>query len=126
MDTSRSNVHCPLSMDNGRLTTERLKCGGSARTSGANAMTRRRLLALAAVAAMVLIAAMAQKKEDELLLLQWAKKAKLPTPPVAILIEMGVKDTEPSPWSGKATVTGARVVHREGYRFRPDDKLIEP
>jgi hypothetical protein len=81
---------------------------------------------LAALTTMILIAAIVQPKPDELLLLQWAKKAQLPTPPVAILIEMGLKDTEPAEWHGKATVTGAKVVHREGYRFRADDKLIEP
>jgi hypothetical protein len=34
--------------------------------------------------------------------------------------------TEPTKWSNRATVQGARVVHREGYRFRKDDQLVQP
>jgi hypothetical protein len=42
------------------------------------------------------------------------------------LIEMGLRDRQPTPWSGRAVVHGARVVHREGYRFLDDDRLAEP
>ncbi len=95
-------------------------------------MKRRLLLLLVSVCIVIAVAAWAHYAQQqkpaagELLLLQWAKKAKMDMPPVAILIEMGLKDTEPTDWSGKATVTGAKVVRREGYRFRDDDKLIEP
>src|SRR5262249_40740818 len=57
-------------------------------------------------------------------LLDWAKKAPAGTPRVAILLEFGNNDTSYRDWSGQATVTGAKVVHREGYRFREDDKLV--
>jgi hypothetical protein len=76
---------------------------------------------------MVVIAALAtQRRQPNLLLLEWAHKAQMETPPVAILIEMGGKDKSPRDWSGRATVAGGRVVHREGYRFRKEDKLTEP
>ena len=39
---------------------------------------------------------------------------------------MGLKDETPTVWSSRATVAGAKVVHREGYRFRDGDKLTEP
>jgi len=58
-------------------------------------------------------------------LLEWAAKAPAETPPVAILLEMGLKDIKPTSWSGQATVTGAKVVRREGYRFRSGDKLLD-
>lgn len=91
-------------------------------------MKRRAFLSLAVVSIMVVIVTLsAQKpKGGNLLLLEWANKGKHPTPPVAVLIELGKKDTEPRDWSGKATVSGAKVVHREGYRFRKDDALTEP
>ena len=38
----------------------------------------------------------------------------------------GRQGRPPTAWTGKATVSGARVVHREGYRFRDGDKLTEP
>src|SRR5262249_25413370 len=53
-------------------------------------------------------------------------KAQAEAPPTAVLIEMGIKDVEAESWSGKAVVTGAKVVHREGYRFRAADKLLDP
>ncbi len=90
-------------------------------------MKRQQALLLAAVGIMVVIAAVAQQQAapGKLLLLEWARKAPAQTPPVAVLIEMGLKDAQPKSWAGKATVTGARVVHREGYRFRSDDKLLD-
>src|SRR5579872_1998312 len=91
-------------------------------------MKRRAVLLLTALGIMVAIAALALQKPaaDKLLVLDWASKAGAETPPVAVLIEMGLKDIEAKPWSGKAVVTGAKVVHREGYRFRDDDKLTNP
>src|SRR5262249_27024973 len=35
----------------------------------------------------------------------------------------GLKDAQPKSWAGKVAVDGAKVVHREGYRFRAGDKL---
>jgi hypothetical protein len=89
-------------------------------------MKRRGVLFLAAVAAMIAVAALASRKKPGLLVLDWAAKATANTPPVAILVEMGLKDAKPSPWSGRVSVAGARVVHREGYRFRDGDKLVDP
>src|SRR5262249_28396340 len=66
------------------------------------------------------------RKGRGLLVVEWAARARPEKPPVAILIEMGLKDTNPTTWTGRATVRGARVVHREGYRFRKEDKLLEP
>jgi hypothetical protein len=77
---------------------------------------------MAAIAALAFQKAPAQK----LLVLEWAKKAPAETPPVAVLIELGLKDADAKSWSGTATVSGATVVHREGYRFRTGDKLVEP
>ena len=37
-----------------------------------------------------------------LLLLDWANKAKDDKPPTAVLIEMGLKDEKPTPWSSRA------------------------
>jgi hypothetical protein len=92
-------------------------------------MKRRRtafLVALGIMAAVGLLAAQKPKADGRLLLLDWADKSSLDTPPVAVLIQLGVHDDAPGPWAGKATVSGARVVHREGYHFRDGDKLTEP
>jgi len=92
-------------------------------------MNRRRTLivvALGVMAAVALLAAQKPKADGKLLLLEWAAKSSLDTPPVAVLIELGLKDTEPTKWDGKATVSGAKVVHREGYRFRDGDQLTDP
>src|SRR5262245_43645829 len=90
-------------------------------------MKRRGACYLLALGAMVAVVAVAQRpQEGKLLVLEWAAKAGPETPPVAVLIEMGSKDTEPTDWSGTAKVTGAKVVHREGYRFHKEDKLIDP
>ncbi len=92
-------------------------------------MNRRCTLAvvtLGIMAAVALLAAQKPKADGKLLLLEWAGKSSLDTPPTAILIQLGVKDTVPTEWNGKATVTGAKVVHREGYRFRDGDRLTEP
>jgi hypothetical protein len=84
------------------------------------------VLVVVAVAAMVAVAALSEKKKPGLLLLDWANRGAKDRPPAAVLIEMGVKDKQPAKWSGRAVVNGAKVIHREGYRFRPDDKLSDP
>jgi hypothetical protein len=84
------------------------------------------VLVVVAVAAMVAVAALSEKKKPGLLLLDWANRGSKERPPVAVLIEMGLKDKQVEKWSGRAVVSGAKVVHREGYRFRTDDKLLEP
>jgi hypothetical protein len=92
-------------------------------------MTRRQALLLTALGIMAAVAALAMVKpadDRKPLVLEWAAKASEATPPTAVLIEMGLKDDKAKPWSGKAVVSGARVVHREGYRFRPADELIDP
>jgi hypothetical protein len=88
--------------------------------------TRSVVLVVVTVAAMVAVAALSEKKKADLLLLEWAKRGPKERPPAAVLIEMGMKDKQPAKWSGRAVVNGAKVVHREGYRFRADDKLSEP
>ena len=88
--------------------------------------TRNVVLVLAAVGAMIAVAALSEtKKNSKLLLLEWANRGPKDRPPTAVLIEFGLKDKEPTKWSGRAAATGAKVVHREGYRFRPDDKLLD-
>ena len=88
-------------------------------------MKRRSVLFLAVTGAMIAIATLAAQKKSTLLLLDWAAKGAKEAP-VAILIEFGLKDQEPTAWSGRATVQGAKVVHREGYRFKDNDKLVDP
>jgi hypothetical protein len=90
------------------------------------AMKRRIILFLLAAGIMVGAAAIGPQKKSNLLLLEWAAKSKMEVPPVAIVIELGLRDEQPTSWSGHATVEGAKVVKREGYRFRAEDKLTEP
>src|SRR5260370_6278717 len=101
--------------------------GRSPRTKEEPMKRKQLLLLLATVGIMVVIAAVGQQQPapGKLLGLQWAHKAEAETPPTAVLIELGLKDAQVKNWSGKATVSGARVVHREGYRFRTGDKLLE-
>jgi hypothetical protein len=87
-------------------------------------MKRRHVLLVASVAAMLLANLAAQKKPEKLLVLDWAARSHEPAPPVAVLVEMGLKDAVAKDWSGQAVVRGARVVHREGYRFRKGDELV--
>jgi hypothetical protein len=91
-------------------------------------MNRRNGLILASAIAIVTLAVLAAQREEktDFAVLAWANKAKDRAPPLAVLVEMGLRDAEPRDWSGKITVTGATVVHREGYRFRPADKLTGP
>jgi hypothetical protein len=74
------------------------------------------------------LAALARQNKPSLLLLDWAARATDETPPPALLIEMGLKDDKATDWSGEAAVIGAKIVHREGYRFRTKDgdQLVEP
>lgn len=88
-------------------------------------MKPRFVLALAVTGAMLAIAALAHQNKPPLLILDWAAKAGQDTPTIAVLIELGIKDAQPTSWSGRARVTGARVVRREGYRFREGDKLVD-
>ena len=89
-------------------------------------MKRRQVVCLGCVAVMFAVAALSLQKKPGLLLLDWTAQATAETPPVAILIEMGLKDDKSTPWSGRAAVKGAKVARREGYRFRASDKLVEP
>jgi hypothetical protein len=85
---------------------------------------KRPVLLLAAAAGMAALAGLATPRAPGLLVLRWADKADLATPPTAILIELGLRDQKATDWSGRAAAPGARVVLREGYRFRSGDKLI--
>jgi hypothetical protein len=91
-------------------------------------MPRRKVfLLLAAVTTMIALAAVsAQKKPDKLLLLEWASKGDSAKPPVSLLVEVGLKDDKPTAHAHRASLTGAKVIHREGYRFREGDKLTDP
>src|SRR2546430_138139 len=90
-------------------------------------MKRKHVLMLAALGFMASVAwlELPRRTGTGLRLLEWAAKAPAETPPVAILLEMGLKDIKPASWSGQATVAGAKVVRREGYRFRANDKLVD-
>jgi hypothetical protein len=89
-------------------------------------MRRRRLLLVPITAAVLGLAVLGSAKKDRLLLLDWAARAPRESAPVTVLLELGLKDAKPTSWAGSAGVTGARVVKREGYRFRDADKLVEP
>jgi hypothetical protein len=89
-------------------------------------MKRRLGLLSVVVVVVVTVAAVSRQPCASLLMLDWANKGSRDTPPSAVLIEFGIKDAKKTDWSGSAAVTGARVVHREGYRFRNEDKLDEP
>jgi hypothetical protein len=84
-------------------------------------MQRRRTFLVAVTVTVLILAVLAAEKKPQgkLLILDWSAKSSLEKPPVAILIEFGRKDVRPTEWAGTATVTGAKVVNREGYRFRP-------
>jgi hypothetical protein len=87
-------------------------------------MRQRSLGLLVVVSIMGAVVALSTPKDSNLLLLEWAAKAQDEPPPAAVLIELGLTDTKPKTWSGQATLTGAKVVHREGYGFRDADKLV--
>src|SRR5262245_58258457 len=85
-------------------------------------MRRRPLLLAAAVVLVAGVAAVGIRRET-FLLLDWAKKAAAEKPPVAVLIEMGLKDAKPTMWNGRAEIKGAKLVRSEGYRFQKEDTL---
>jgi hypothetical protein len=87
-------------------------------------MGRRSLLLLAALSTLVLVSFLSARKKADLLVFEWARKAPAHPVPVAILIELGLKDAQAGDWSGQAQVSGAKVLRRETYRFRPGDKLV--
>jgi hypothetical protein len=88
---------------------------------------KRCYLGLAVLGLMIGVVALAPPaKNDKLLVLEWAAKSNAPAPPTAVLIELGLTDTDPADWTGSAAVKGAKVVHREGFRFRKTDKLTDP
>jgi hypothetical protein len=89
-------------------------------------MMRRSLLAMASAGVVLAFALMGSQPKSKLLALDWASRATKEKAPAAVLIEMGLNDRQPTSWSGQATVQGARVVRREGYRFRDDDRLVDP
>ena len=70
------------------------------------------LVSLGVVVAVAVLAANRLKPEGKLLLLEWAGKSSLDTPPAAVLIEMGVKDTDPTKWDGRGT-TSKRITPAE-------------
>ena len=57
---------------------------------------RNPLLASVAVAAMIAVAALPDRQNSRLLFLDWASRGRAEKPPAAVLLEMGVKDTEPT------------------------------
>src|SRR5947208_2110376 len=87
---------------------------------------KRLLLSMTVVAAMVAVSGLALQQQPTSLWLTWVNKASAETPPVAVLIEMGLQDAKPRDWSGRAAVQGATVAKRAGYRFRSEDQLVEP
>jgi hypothetical protein len=92
-------------------------------------MTRRKLLVFSGAIAIFAAAIWGgQERPQRLLVLEWMSQSRASAPPTAILVEFGLTDVRPTDWSGKATVSGASIVGREGYRFRPTagDKLVEP
>jgi len=86
---------------------------------------RNHFLLGATVAVLAVAVLAAQRKQPQLSILERASRAAAETPPKAILIEMGIKDVQARDWSGHANVAGAKVVHREGYRFRTEDRLTD-
>ena len=86
---------------------------------------KRIFLVSAALGVMVVVAAVAVQQPAQVFpYLDWAKESKPGKATAAVVIEFGLKDANVRDWSGSAMVTGAKVVHREGYRFRNEDKLV--
>jgi hypothetical protein len=87
----------------------------------------KRILALVATIALLgIVIGFSTQPAPSFPLLDWAKKAAPGKARVAVVLDFGIKDAAGRDWSGEAVVTGAKVVHREGYRFRGDDKLVNP
>jgi hypothetical protein len=87
---------------------------------------KRGLLSVTVLAAMVGVSGLALQQHPQLLLITWAHNGPPETPPAAVLIEMGIQDPKPRDWSGRATIRGATVAERSGYRFRTGDQLTVP
>lgn len=86
---------------------------------------KRFFLFVAALGIMTAISAVAFQQPQQIFpYLDWPKEAPAGKPTTAILLEFGLNDANVRDWSGTATVSGAKVVHREGYRFRSEDKLV--
>ena len=84
---------------------------------------KRTISLVATIGLIVVVIVFALQPQPSLPLLDWAKKAAPEKARIALLLEFGHKDVTGSDWSGRAVVTGAKVVHREGYRFRDADKV---
>jgi len=85
---------------------------------------KRGLLLTGVVATMVAVSALALQERPSTLQIAWAARAAAEPPVATVLLEFGMQDNEPVDWTGRAAVSGAKVVHREGYRFRTGDKLL--
>src|SRR2546421_2496194 len=78
-----------------------------------------------ALGIMAAISAVAfQQPRPTFTFLDWAKEAAPEKPTAAVVLEFGLNDANGRDWSGAVQVSGAKVVHREGYRFRSEDKLV--
>jgi hypothetical protein len=87
----------------------------------------KRILSFVAALMLVLVAiAFALQPVSNFPYLDWAKKAAPAKAVATVLLEFGLKDIVSRDWSGSATVTGANVIQRGGYRFREGDKLVLP
>ncbi|MCS7166702.1 MAG: hypothetical protein RMI91_00045 [Gemmatales bacterium] len=86
-------------------------------------MIRKCLITSGSVGLLGLLVVLAQPKPQGLLVLQWARASQEQAHAVAVLLEMGLTDTEPSDWSGRAHLVGGKIVHREGYHFRDTDAI---
>lgn len=84
----------------------------------------KRILSLAAALVLVIVVIAFALQPANHFVLDWAKKASPGKPRVSIVLEFGAKDVVGRDWSGSASVTGATVANREGYRFRNSDKLV--
>jgi hypothetical protein len=89
-------------------------------------MKRRPLLLVLSIGVFVTLGLATPSNKPGLLLLDWMKHATPGPEEVAVLLEMGLEDHEPTSWAGKAAVQGGRVVRREGYRFHAGDHLTAP
>lgn len=86
---------------------------------------QRFILALTAIAGMVVVTAVAWQR-DAGPVASWPGRSAAGAAPLAVLIELGVKDASVRDWSGRAIFKGARLLKREGYRFRAGDRLLPP
>jgi hypothetical protein len=86
---------------------------------------KRVLLFGVALGIMAAVSAVAfQQPRQSFPMLDWAKAAAPEKLTVAVVLEFGRKDANSRDWSGTATASGAKVVFRDGYRFRAEDKLV--